>query len=161
MLAPDSAARADSPEFCLACRRCGERHDLGPLMSGCPRCAASGTLSVVEVAYRRRPEGAAARAWSARAARDAYAALVPGGDPRYRVSLGEGATPLLRADLGHGRVEPDQLQGRVGRDHRALARHLAELTRRPAGGPPAAAGSSGCRRRASRAPSVPVGRQPR
>ena len=36
--------------------------------------------------------------------------------------------PDVRPDVGHGRVQQAQLQGRVGRDDRPLAGHLEELT---------------------------------
>jgi len=83
-------------EFELACERCGERYDVGPLVFGCPRCATAGVVSVLEMARSERAEPPRLTALDGRGL-GRYASLLPGGAPDGRVSLGEGGTPLVRS----------------------------------------------------------------
>jgi threonine synthase len=83
----------------LTCRRCGHDFEIAPLISGCPVCIKEQCLSVLEVAY----------AWDTVPCRPSerrrihrlgkYANLLPGGELRYRISLGEGAPPLIRSGI--------------------------------------------------------------
>ncbi len=80
----------------LECDRCGARFDLGPLVFGCPRCAAEGVLSVLEVSYVQNL-APALLAKKTRPRLPRYADLLPVEDSGRRISLGEGDTPLLRS----------------------------------------------------------------
>ena len=83
----------------LACRRCGREFALGPYFFGCPACVDDATPASLEVHYDL---AAAGRAFSTRhlgAERVdlmAFAPLLPFRTPERAVSLGEGATPLIR-----------------------------------------------------------------
>jgi threonine synthase len=70
---------------------------MAPLVFGCPACARASRLSVLEVGYRRaaRPDPPSARRGPAVLRR--YADLLPGADPKDRICLGEGGTPLIRS----------------------------------------------------------------
>jgi threonine synthase len=84
-------------EFELACERCGERYDMAPLVLGCPSCATTGVVSVLEVERSSKSEPPPRVRPVGRLDAGRYASLLPGGTHEGRVSLGEGGTPLVRS----------------------------------------------------------------
>src|ERR671937_995859 len=83
----------------LSCLRCGARFDEPRLFTGCPRCRAQGVAVNLSVEYDLAPlagvtpetfGGAARGLWR-------FASVLPAGAGR-RVSLGEGATPLVHLE---------------------------------------------------------------
>jgi threonine synthase len=84
-------------EFELVCERCGERYDIGPLVFGCPQCATTGVLSVLEVRRRGGAEPPTRTPLDGRSLPGRHASLLPGGLLDGRVFLGEGGTPLVRS----------------------------------------------------------------
>lgn len=81
----------------LVCPRCRFSADLGPAFFGCPRCDAQNRLSVLHVHYPdiRVPDVAPftprhGTFWD-------YGPRLPLPDPSFRLSLGEGNTPLVRS----------------------------------------------------------------
>ena len=88
-------ARADSAARGLTCRNCGATYDLLPIHA-CERC-----FGPLEVDYDADALAAVTRQQITAGPHTLwrYAALLPvGGDPRTRISLGAGMTPLVRAD---------------------------------------------------------------
>jgi len=87
----------DSDRSCLLgfrCTRCGVEHESGPLFQGCPACATEGWAANVAAVY----DMDSARRWFAQGDGTGvwkYAALLPVRSPEYRLTLGEGSTPLL------------------------------------------------------------------
>jgi len=83
----------------LECVACSGRFDIGPMFSGCPLCRAKGKMAPLEVAYdsdaatqpTNQREGSGIWRWSS---------LLPPVRTESRVSLGEGATPLLPVACG-------------------------------------------------------------
>jgi threonine synthase len=84
--------------FRLACERCETRYEMAALVFGCPHCAATGLVSVLEV-ERVAEEPPISRTLGGRHVPQSYAALLPGGSDGDRVTLGEGDTPLVRSRI--------------------------------------------------------------
>ena len=80
----------------LRCTRCGSEFDGGAYFEGCPRCAEGEWAAGLEVVYDL---ARAERSWRSRRARGLwrYAPLLPLRDDAARITLGEGATPLVDA----------------------------------------------------------------
>src|SRR5215218_8598496 len=78
----------------LACSTCGAAFPVAVYKHGCPDCAAAGRAGALLVQYDRQSGPLPARdglgIWAN------WAQWLPAVEPRYRVTLGEGNTPLLR-----------------------------------------------------------------
>ncbi len=79
----------------LRCQRCSGEFRADRRWEGCPACADDAWAANVVVDYDLKRAKRAWRQWSGRGLWR-YAAFLPADDPAARVSLGEGATPLLR-----------------------------------------------------------------
>lgn len=84
----------------LECIVCHARYEVGPIVFGCPACAAKGVLSAVEVRYAPRaltlPAKCAHGIWM-------WSSHLPTIAKEARTTLGEGATSLLSLrDIGIG-----------------------------------------------------------
>ncbi|MDQ1722529.1 MAG: threonine synthase, partial [Pseudonocardiales bacterium] len=81
----------------LQCVRCRTSYPLGELYGGCPRCAAEGKPSNVQISYDLADLAAAARQPDlAQAGMWRYRGMLPVAE-QHVVTLGEGGTPLLAA----------------------------------------------------------------
>ena len=80
-------------DWSLRCACCHETFRFSALMSGCPSCASRSTMSVLEV-HSKVPKSPP-KLGSTRGGLGRLNHLLPGGDDF--VSLGEGATPLVRS----------------------------------------------------------------
>jgi threonine synthase len=78
----------------LRCTRCGSEFDGGAYFEGCPRCAEGEWAANLEVVYDL---DRARKTWRSGPARGLwrYASLLPLRDDASRITLGEGATPLV------------------------------------------------------------------
>jgi threonine synthase len=91
----------------LDCSNCGESLSAGQLATTCPSCG--------KVLFARYDLATAARTMTPDAVRERpwdmwrYAEILPVVDPAHRVTLGEGATPLLAAPRLGGEIGLDRL----------------------------------------------------
>ncbi len=84
----------------LHCRQCKADYPFGPLIFGCPHCLKKGQLSVLEMSYEYEQicESLSVNEWlNRRGSVWGYAELLPPISEEYQLSLGEGATPLLKS----------------------------------------------------------------
>lgn len=79
----------------LACDRCGTRYPFGPLVHGCPACAEKGTIGVLEAEFRPAKKPQALDKRKGPLGLERYRDLLPGGDGKDWISLGEGGTALI------------------------------------------------------------------
>jgi len=87
----------------LECVACSARFEIGPMFFRCPACAAKGKIAPLEAAYDfrevRPPLNNARGLWR-------WNALLPPAGATFRVSLGEGRTPLLPIASGREGLRP-------------------------------------------------------
>ncbi len=77
----------------LSCTRCGATYDVGPLLNVCPKAGCAGSLFAEYdlKPFPRSGEGRAAGMWR-------FHEVMPARSAAEIVTLGEGGTPLLKAD---------------------------------------------------------------
>jgi threonine synthase len=80
----------------LRCDRCDASYPLDLLIEGCPTCLSEGLVNVLEVETSRSPAPPAASS-GVGGAIARYAPVMPLGTGQPVVTLGEGATPLVRS----------------------------------------------------------------